>query len=53
MRGITMRGPSGRKVLRPASVVGSAVLWGLLELIALQRSRLSAALGQRARRRAH
>jgi len=35
-----MRGLIGRTITHPALALGSTVLWGLLEFIALQRSRL-------------
>jgi len=36
-----MRTMLGKAISHPALALGSAVLWGVLEFIALQRSRLS------------
>jgi hypothetical protein len=44
-----MRGFIGRTVSHPALSLGSTVLWGLLELIALQWSRLGNPAARRRR----
>jgi len=36
-----MRNLSGRTLFRPSLALGSALLWGIVEFIALQRSRLA------------
>jgi hypothetical protein len=45
-----MRLPFGRTAFHPALSLGSTLLWGLLEFVALQRSRLVRSLTQFRRR---
>lgn len=51
-RMVPVRNLIGRAILHPALSLGSTVLWGLLELVALQRSRLGSP-GARDKRRVH